>query len=800
MPSGGAIDAVHRAARRGGPALAALGVLCTVYREVLFGGHAFFDRDIVGLVYGSVEAFVSCFRAGSWPLWNPWAGFGQPLLADPSYQALYPVTWLSLLLPATTWFSAYVLLHAAWGAAGLALVARALGLSRAAQATAAGLWIGAGPLLSMVDMWQHFAGAAWLPWSVLTADAALRRPTGRRTIAWGLVLALQVLCGSVEMLLLGGLLALGAAATECRERSAAGRRALAAVAAVAIAGGLTAVQWLPALDLLRTSGRADLPETARMMWSLQPGQLVQFLLPLRSSELPLPPQTRQQLWGGTQPMLESLYLGITTVPLVLASLIGRRRKTSLLLLALAATALLLSLGSHTPLLPWLQQVVPPLRMFRYPAKLSVLLALCWTLLSALGAETWAREGPTARRAWAVAVTVPSLILALVLGVLTAATHPHAGAIPAAWLDPALSPVELAAALGVVHARLTLALPLASAVALLTLLCGGARWRSLTGVALAFLACADVALANRTLSPTIAAGLLERPPASSTLMPRGPLTRIHTLSANTLLALPWRGLGAAQAWAVGVQEAMAGTTPVRWGYSLSFGGSFVVTPSPRYTFLTTALEGSRGSPAFTRLLQQAGVSYVIAQDLAGLEALELLGAITEPLAVPAHVLRVPRARPRCSVAGETTRADDDTAVRMLLDGALDDAGIVLSGERAPAEGPREPPAAVALHSSARIASYGPDRVEIEARLGAPGNVLLLDAWDEGWHATVDGQPVPVQRANVLFRAVAMPAGDHRVVMLYRPASLLAGVFVSTLSALALACAAGSHLLRARVRTP
>ena len=45
------------------------------------------------------------------------------------------------------------------------------------------------------------------------------------------------------------------------------------------------------------------------------------------------------------------------------------------------------------------------------------------------------------------------------------------------------------------------------------------------------------------------------------------------------------------------------------------------------------------------------------------------------------------------------------------------------------------------------------------------------------ARLDGEPIPVLRANMMFRAVEVPAGRHEVIMLYRPACLFAGLMVT-----------------------
>jgi len=63
------------------------------------------------------------------------------------------------------------------------------------------------------------------------------------------------------------------------------------------------------------------------------------------------------------------------------------------------------------------------------------------------------------------------------------------------------------------------------------------------------------------------------------------------------------------------------------------------------------------------------------------------------------------------------------------------------------------------------------------------------------ATPDGAPAEILRANYGFRAVAAPAGTHRIEMIYRPRPLVVGLAVSALGWLAaLACVA------VRRRTP
>jgi len=67
--------------------------------------------------------------------------------------------------------------------------------------------------------------------------------------------------------------------------------------------------------------------------------------------------------------------------------------------------------------------------------------------------------------------------------------------------------------------------------------------------------------------------------------------------------------------------------------------------------------------------------------------------------------------------------------------------------------------------------------VEAQLAAAGVLVVLEAFEPGWVATVDAAPAPVLRANGLFRAVRLEAGRHRVRFAYRPRSVAYGAAIS-----------------------
>jgi hypothetical protein len=70
--------------------------------------------------------------------------------------------------------------------------------------------------------------------------------------------------------------------------------------------------------------------------------------------------------------------------------------------------------------------------------------------------------------------------------------------------------------------------------------------------------------------------------------------------------------------------------------------------------------------------------------------------------------------------------------------------------------------------ARILAYGNDSIDIATSAPPGGGWLVLnDVWQPWWYATVDDVETPVLRANVMFRAVAIPEGVHEVRFRFRP---------------------------------
>ena len=281
-----------------------------LFREVLFFGKVYYVRDIHLVWHPQVEGFVRAVASGSWPVWNTSLAFGQPLLADPSAQVLYPLTWLNLVLSPGTYYSLYVVVHFVLAATGMRALACQLGLSGAASLVVAVAFACSGPVLGMLDLWHHFAGACLMPWVVLACDRALGG--GRRDVVrFGLVLALQILAGSADLVAMT--LCLAAALGTARHVRAAWppppetRGALVRGAGGALlALGLSAPLWLAALESLSRAARAGLPAGERSYWSMHPLVALEAILPGLFTALPLSDAWRAALFESREPLMGSL--------------------------------------------------------------------------------------------------------------------------------------------------------------------------------------------------------------------------------------------------------------------------------------------------------------------------------------------------------------------------------------------------------------------------------------------------------------------------------------------------------------
>jgi hypothetical protein len=97
---------------------------------------------------------------------------------------------------------------------------------------------------------------------------------------------------------------------------------------------------------------------------------------------------------------------------------------------------------------------------------------------------------------------------------------------------------------------------------------------------------------------------------------------------------------------------------------------------------------------------------------------------------------------------------------------------------------EPGEARCQGGSVRRLEAVPGREVYEVELDGDGYLVTRDSYARGWEALVDRRPARVIRANGKHRAVPVPSGRHEVVLRYRAPGLLAGVWLTGASLVAI----------------
>jgi hypothetical protein len=776
-----------------------LGAVVGVFGDAVLGGRVFFERDITLYWYPQVATLTRTLSAGSWPVWDTYERYGMPLLADPGVQLFYPTTWLILLLPPDAVYTLMVLVHCLLAGVGVFLLCRRWAPSWLGCAVAGAAFATSGPFLSLVTLYHHFVSAAWIPWVLLALEKLLGEPALIPVTLLAAAAAAQALGGSADMVWMTSLLcAVRVAHWSWRRRGELSgptprRVVFCAMAAAGLTAALAAAQWGPTAALLPGTPRGS-GGLATLLWSLHPWSLADLVVPGLVSDAPWSLHWRGELFDGREPFLRSVYAGPVTLMLG-AVAVASRRRAAWGFAAVGAAFLVLSLGRHAAVAAVVLSG-PVFSTFRYPVKYIVVAALAWSMTAGFGVEAWLAE-PSIRRRWRVIAAAMAGF-----GLLALATGLGVGSSDLAWIveRPTLGQLEfLRSSLSprfVVAGAASLC-----AAALLVLRERGERWRHGTAIAVGALACAELVLAGRgvnILGPREIVGY--RPPTLATLGADPTASRL--LSQET--SLEWlnehftRGPSRwdrGEAFVLGQIDRLAPPTPARWGRYGSYDADVTGLGSPFVSYLTSAVYAFGDSAAGLRLLQMGNVGYVITARPDQYRRVEESGRVESIYDEPIRIFKVPSPLPAVYFASSARwAASDDDAMKAIMAPSFQlGSEVVLSGVPGPA-----PAVLAAAMGSAHVRERLPDRIVTETESDGPGYVVVVEAFAPGWKATVDGVPAAVQRANVAFRAVAVPPGRHRVELRYRPAVVLWCAAVSLVAWAGFAAAIAARPFRALIR--
>lgn len=86
------------------------------------------------------------------------------------------------------------------------------------------------------------------------------------------------------------------------------------------------------------------------------------------------------------------------------------------------------------------------------------------------------------------------------------------------------------------------------------------------------------------------------------------------------------------------------------------------------------------------------------------------------------------------------------------------------------------------AAATVSRPDPHSVLVQCKSDGDAFLILTDTFYDGWHAYLDDKEVPILRANLAFRAVKVPAGQHVVKFVFLPHSFYGGLIIAAITAL------------------
>lgn len=707
-----------------------------------------------------VQFMAASFERGEWPWWTPNVFAGHPQIADPQSMIFSPPFLLLALLQSapTPWsIDLVVFLTLYAGGIGILWLTRDLGWHWSGRLVAAiGFAFGA----AMAWRLQHFGqvlSLAYLPFAILFLRGAVLNKSVLSGALAGLFAAFIVLGRDQVGLLSVYLLAAYAVVLLCAN-GALLRTLRGAVlplgAGAAVAAALVSVPILLTIALAAQSNRPAIEFLDAAAGSLHPALLITGLVPHlfgAAGEM-------QNYWGppsfswiGTGLYIAQnmglVYIGALPLLLLLIGVVrGILWQPGIRFFTVAwCLVVLYALGWYSPAFQLLYELLPGVSFYRRPADAVFLIGALGAVLAGFVADRLFRKAAAGAEANSRAIAIAAAGLLVILAVAAGM------AISYSKLDQATAPLLLAAAWA------------ALAVSVLA----SALWLApirpiVAGLLLVTATAADVVTNNgpngASALPTETLAMLQPDGRDATI---GKLKALTAATQTSVRRDRIEMVGLGYHWpntplTHGLHSTL-GANPVRLGNYVAATGAGD----------TVAEGGQRAFPPLFPSYQSELANLLGLRFIATGDPIEMIDKSLAPKAMPlvaqtadARIYENAAALPRVIFATKAQAADFTAIVKTGKWPPVDFETTVLL-ETVPDAGILRRPGKIAIQS------YANTSVELRVTSTDGGWAILNDVWHPWWRGYVDGDPAPIMKANVIFRAIEVPPGEHTVRFTFHP---------------------------------
>ncbi len=738
-----------------------------VYAQLWIPGLVLIKRDAFQFFLPIKQYIIDRLSAGELPQWFPYEGLGRPLLGIPVTGVFHPFTVLYWLFPVHDAYRVSTLLSCLMGAAGTYVLGRMLRLSSAGAFASAIGFSCSGYVVSLTENIVYLYSMCALPVFLLTLEKALVT----RGMLWhslsALVWASIFLNGDVQTGYYVGFITLlwvGMRAKTLRAQAVV-RVALIAGLAILVASIQLAPAWVTFSQSNRTEATSFHSEAIH--WSTHPLRLFTFAVsPIgdtaegdRIAAGIFGNNGRGRGSGGF--WAESLYLGL---PMLGLAIIGSwARRDFLVFVLLGGAGLILALGEYGGLYELFYHSVPLWSAFRYPERLMGFVSFSFAMLAGAGFDVM-REGRTSSLPWFGAG-----VLCIGLGALLAVEPSWAR-----FSDVFGIPLDLARHVATTVAKSAL-FSAATAFGMGTLMVWirvkpiRCSWASSAVVALILI---DLARANLPVLYTASAETWTFTPGLAEAMKNDAKGEVFGHFRVLSLKDARADISAQVSGALTPRERIAIIR--RQGLFLEHNATFQIESLSSYLPGNSLVSQQIGRNGNIRSMARYNVRYLIGRP-SRFNQPQFAGSVVAT--VPDYDLALVRnpvpLTPRVYLSRRPElQSPSSNAVSFL------DREDFLSGEVDVIEGVSVSLPDPLQEGHAAILEYRPERISIAVDTPQPAVLVLIDAFEPGWEARIDGgDQFPILRANGLVRAVVIPAGKFQVLFNYETPLLRAGIWLS-----------------------
>jgi hypothetical protein len=764
-------------------AVLALLVLGTLFFfDVLILGRALYLRDLTRYYYPTKRIVREVILKGEFPYWNPYYSAGQPMAANPEYEVFYPPQWLVLLPSYDFGYRLHIVVHVYVALVGMYALLRSMDLRiRSALFGAVAFGVG-GLYLSMVNLLPIMFCLAWVPLILLFVRRCFLVPNIRDFSLAALFIGMQCLAAEpttlVQTWFLAGCYALYRGWHNRGRRFMAAARNVALLGLMIAAGALVgAAQMLPAMDHVGDSARARPFELSLVTsWSMPWAKPLELLLPHVFGHMSVDNVT--WYWGsGMYPntgsgFLYNIYCGLPVIALVLAAFAVRPRGGRAVLLIVAASVVL-ALGKNTPLFEWLYEAGIG-RSIRYPEKFATMGLFALMVLAAVLFDRILDRDERLLNA-AIGICLGAGIFGL--GIAVFSLTPWFGETFSMMWGYKGTQLDVMVRLSRIDWWMAAARGFAFA---------GFFWWARTKTpdnrwfaAFMVVLCLDLWWVGRELKPTFPRNFFTPPPVEATMDRDKSQYRVFhepDWYGTSATAKKYFSTGSSVYWVV--RNGLYPMTPATWGFRTVLERDYDKT-----ALLTTIdfVEAMwrvyrRGTKGWLHTFMAMSNGRYHARFAPFDEERKRIGGRfinARPI-----VFDKVAEYPRFYFSGSLVKIRDvDDFVEKLINNQYprDVAFVHL---------PPFKPASARVIRSAETSNSAAIDVQAE------GQAFLVASLTNHkyWRATIDGREVPIHVTNIGYQGVVVPEGRHRVEFRYRNPIVVAGVWTSVLSVLALGFAA------------